>query len=127
MGMLPQRYGENRSPEKESTTLLNNQVLIISVFSSEKEDIAHVKTAFGADIGALTAEDTLVHPDADSFRFLYELDGVGGADLDAQVASDAPVPLILYLSPELRWCRHRGNQGCLAGSDLLQERGDRWW
>jgi len=100
------------------------QVFFISVFSCKEEGIAHGKAAFGADFGALGTEDALAYPDADSFRLLDEFDGIRGTNLDAEPAPDAPFPLVLDLSTELRRYRNRRDKGCPAGPDLLQVRSD---
>jgi len=74
-----------------------------------------------ADVIALGAEDALCNINADTLCCREKFDGMGGADLQAELASDARFPVIGNLSPESRGHRHGGVDGRLTLCNLLQE------
>lgn len=106
---------------EEFLLLFNNLTVCKPVFRREQELRGHVQAILRADVIALRAEDALGDIDADTLCCREKFDGMGGADLQAELASDARLPVIGDLSPESRGHRHGGVDGRLTLCDTVQE------
>jgi len=80
-----------------------------------------VQAILRADIIALGAEDALGDIDADTLCCREKFDGMCWADLEAELAPDARLPVIGDLSPESGGHRYWGVDSRFSLCDLLQE------
>jgi len=102
-----QRAKKNRGPAGS----LHDQVIGVPVLPGEQELACHGEAILRADVRALGAEDALVDPDAYLLDIGEELDRVRRADLHAERAPDAGVPVERDLPPEPGRCRDRRDDG----------------
>jgi hypothetical protein len=112
----------NKNTKREGFLLLfHNLDLREPVFRRKQELRGHVQAILRADVIALGAEDALGDIDTDSLCCREKFDGMGGADLQAELASDTQLPVIGDLSPESWGYWHGGADGRLTLCDTVQE------
>jgi len=80
---------DKKTKREELLLLFHNLTVCKPVFRSEQELRSHVQAILRADVIALGAEDALGNIDADTLCCREKFDGMGGADLQAELASDA--------------------------------------
>jgi hypothetical protein len=113
---------QTKNAKREGFLLLfHNLALREPVLACQQELRSHVQAILRADVIALGAEDALGDKDADTLCCRKEFDGMSGADLQAELASDARLTVIGDLSPESRGHRHGGGDGRLTLSNTVQE------
>ena len=88
----------------------DNHVRRILIIAGQQELVRHSQTVRGADIITLGAEAASPHVDLDLLLIRNELDGLGRANLDAQLTADALLFVVGNLAPEARgdlnWWSH---------------------
>jgi len=112
---------KKNTKREEFLLLFHNLTVCKPVFRREQELRGHVQAILRADVIALGAEDALGDIDADTLCCREKFDGMGGADLQAELASDARLTIIGDLSPESRGYWHRRVDGRLTLCDIVQE------
>ena len=109
---------------RESKASIHDEFVGVAVVVGVEEFAGEGQALLGADFGALAALDALGDEDPDLLGAFDEVDGVGGADFDAQLAADAGLAVVGRFPTQFFGDGDGGIQGGFAFADLLQQSGD---